>query len=79
MYHMILKMHYSYDENTCSLLTVQLVRSFIFLQETRSSLHMTQLKRYVRQISASLMEYLAFTQSALGLLFYIDTLFLINL
>ena len=25
----ILKMHYSYDENTCSLLTVQLVRSFI--------------------------------------------------
>ena len=40
---------------------------------------MTQLKRYVRQIPASLMEYLAFTQSALGLLFNIDTMFLINL
>ena len=39
----------------------------------------TQLKRYVRQIPASLMEDLAFTQSALGLLFNIDTLFLINL
>ena len=40
---------------------------------------MTQLKWYVRQIPASLMEYLAFTQPALGLLFNIDTLFLINL
>ena len=40
---------------------------------------MTQLKWYVRQIPASLMEYLAFTQSALGQLFNIDTLFLINL
>ena len=39
----------------------------------------TQLKQYVSQIPASLMEYLAFTQCALGLLFNIDTLFLINL
>ena len=41
---------------------------------------MIQHKRYARQISALLMEYLAFTQPALGLLFInIDTLFLINL
>ena len=40
---------------------------------------MTQLKQYVRQIPAALMEYLAFTQPALGLLFNIDTWFLINL
>ena len=77
---MILKMHYNYDENTYSMLTLQLVRS-CFVQETRSSLLMTQLKRYVRQIPASLMVYLAFTHSALALSFNIDTctLFLINL
>ena len=40
---------------------------------------MAQLKQYVGQIPASLMEDLAFTQPALGLLFNIDTLFLINL
>ena len=38
---------------------------------------MTQLKQYVRQSPASFMEYLSFTQSALG--FNIDALFLINL
>ena len=60
--YMILKMHCNYDENTCSAL-------IYFVQETRSSLLMTQLKRYVRQIPTSLMKYLAFTKSALRLFF----------
>ena len=36
IYHMILKMHYIFDENTCILLIVQLVRSFILCKKQKA-------------------------------------------